>query len=128
MTSRESNILFDDIFTITGIDVEGKKFDRGPSFPPPFHHLLKLTFQPVHAVSRLVATSESHGMHLALDFNHELYPLSVGSRFTFALASSLLRAGDTETEDARNIWRPDNKGRQGIERDYDYVMYGKVSP
>ena len=30
MTSAgPSNVLFDDLFTINGIDVEGKKFDRG---------------------------------------------------------------------------------------------------
>ena len=79
------------------------------------------------SVSRLVAQSEGHGMHLALDFNTELYPLTVGARFTFALASSLSRVVDTEDSDVRNVWRPDDKGRAGIEKDYDYVMYGKVS-
>jgi hypothetical protein len=29
MTSTASNIVFDDIFTITAIDKEGKKFERG---------------------------------------------------------------------------------------------------
>lgn len=29
MATRDSNILFDDIFTINGIDTEGKRFDRG---------------------------------------------------------------------------------------------------
>jgi DNA-directed RNA polymerase I, II, and III subunit RPABC3 len=77
-------------------------------------------------VSRLVALSESHGMHLALDYNTELYPLTVGSRFTFALASSLSSSVDPDESEARNVWRPDNKGRAGIEKDYDYVMYGKV--
>jgi DNA-directed RNA polymerase I, II, and III subunit RPABC3 len=24
------------------------------------------------------------------------------------------------------VWRPDGKGRRGLEEDYDYVMYGKV--
>lgn len=73
-----------------------------------------------------MALSESHGMHLALDYNNELYPLTVGSRFTFALASSLSRSVDPDESDVRNVWRPDNKGRVGIEKDYDYVMYGKV--
>lgn len=77
-------------------------------------------------VSRLMALSESHGMHLALDYNIELYPLTVGSRFTFALASSLSRSVDPDESDVRNVWRPDNKGRAGIEKDYDYVMYGRV--
>jgi DNA-directed RNA polymerase I, II, and III subunit RPABC3 len=64
-------------------------------------------------------------MHLALDFNTELYPLSVGASFTFTLASSLSRAAETE-EDVTDVWRPDRQN-QGIERDYDYVMYGKVN-
>jgi hypothetical protein len=25
------------------------------------------------------------------------------------------------------VWRPDGKGRHGLEEDYEYVMYGKVS-
>lgn len=36
MTTAASNIVFDDIFTISAIDKEGKKFDRGSfvsSFP-----------------------------------------------------------------------------------------------
>jgi hypothetical protein len=28
--------------------------------------------------------------------------------------------------DVRDVWRPDEKGRIGIETDYQYVMYGKV--
>jgi hypothetical protein len=29
MSSRESNILFDDLFTVESVDKDGKKFDRG---------------------------------------------------------------------------------------------------
>ena len=29
MATRESNILFDDIFTVQDVDLEGKKFERG---------------------------------------------------------------------------------------------------
>jgi len=107
MASRGSNILFDDLFTVDDIDVEGKKFER---------------------VSRLVAKSHSHAMHLALDFNTELYPLHKGDIFTLAIASSLsIDATDGEDgDDVRDVWRPDEKGRQGIEKDYEYVMYGKV--
>lgn len=122
----ESNILFDDIFTIKSIDAEGKKFDRGRG------HTLITTFTYqrtqgsllLYLVSRLMATSESHGMHLALDFNTELYPLEAGGRFTFTLASSLSRGGEAD-EDARDVWRPD-RTKKGLEADYDYVMYGKV--
>jgi hypothetical protein len=30
MAASSSNIVFDDMFTLSGIDKEGKKFDRGP--------------------------------------------------------------------------------------------------
>ena len=72
-------------------------------------------------------------MDLTLDYNIELYPLREGQSFALALASSLAKgptaggAGITEEEDKdRDVWRPDGKGRRGLEEDYEYVMYGKV--
>lgn len=74
-------------------------------------------------------------MDMTLDYNTELFPLAEGQNFAMALASSLARDGGgpagadgTDAEDKdRDIWRPDGKGRRGLEEDYDYVMYGKVS-
>ncbi|KAJ3488456.1 hypothetical protein NLI96_g2807 [Meripilus lineatus] len=112
MTSNASNIVFDDIFTINAIDKEGKKFDR---------------------VSRLYAHSKNYDMDLTLDYNIELYPLKAGQSFALALASSLAKgaqggegAGGEDEEKDRDVWRPDGKGRRGLEEDYEYVMYGKV--
>lgn len=77
-------------------------------------------------------------MDLTLDYNIELFPLENGQTLALALASSLARGGSAvggtggadnaaEEEDKdRNVWRPDGKGRRGLEEDYDYVMYGKV--
>ncbi|RDX57502.1 RNA polymerase [Polyporus arcularius HHB13444] len=111
MSSNSSNVLFDDIFTINAIDKEGKKFDR---------------------VSRLYAHSKNYDMELTLDYNVELFPLQAGQSFALALASSLSRipqgvagAADDEEKD-RDVWRPDAKGRRGLDDDYEYVMYGKV--
>ncbi|KAK7064485.1 hypothetical protein R3P38DRAFT_2824824 [Favolaschia claudopus] len=117
MASATSNIAFDDIFTINAIDKEGKKFDR---------------------VSRLYAHSKNYDMDLTLDYNIELFPLQQDQSFALALASSLARGGaqattsgaegtadDPEDKD-RDVWRPDGKGRRGLEEDYEYVMYGKV--
>ncbi|KAI0726417.1 RNA polymerase [Fomitopsis betulina] len=108
MTTNTSNIVFDDIFTISAIDKEGKKFDR---------------------VSRLYAHSKNYDMDLTLDYNVELYPLQADQSFALALSSSLARgpntAGDEDEKD-RDVWRPDGKGRRGLEEDYEYVMYGKV--
>jgi hypothetical protein len=88
------------------------------------------------AVSRLYAHSKNYDMDLTLDYNTELFPLQSDQSFALALASSLARGGsgaggvDGGADDAddkdRDVWRPDGKGRRGLEEDYDYVMYGKV--
>lgn len=75
-------------------------------------------------------------MDLTLDYNFELFPLETDQSFALALASSLDRDGapptaadgDEEGDKDRHKWRPDGKGKHGLEDDYDYVMYGKVSP
>ncbi|KAF5356048.1 hypothetical protein D9756_003907 [Leucocoprinus leucothites] len=113
MANTSSNIVFDDIFTINAIDKEGKKFDR---------------------VSRLYGHSKNYDMDLTLDYNFELFPLRNGESFALALASSLDREGapsaatdgDEETDKDHHKWRPDGKGKHGLEEDYEYVMYGKV--
>ncbi|KAG6845993.1 hypothetical protein H0H87_011041 [Tephrocybe sp. NHM501043] len=117
MAVAVSSIVFDDIFTINAIDKEGKKFDR---------------------VSRLYAHSKNYEMDLTLDYNVELFPLENDDSFALALASSLARSGappgtnatdgaeDGTDDKERDVWRPDGKGRRGLEDDYDYVMYGKV--
>ncbi|KAF5377561.1 hypothetical protein D9615_005262 [Tricholomella constricta] len=117
MAAAASSIVFDDIFTINDIDKEGKKFDR---------------------VSRLYAHSKNYDMDLTLDYNIELFQLQKEESFALALASSLARGGapsganatdgaeDASDDKERDVWRPDGKGRRGLEDDYDYVMYGKV--
>lgn len=72
-------------------------------------------------------------MDLTLDYNIELYPLISGQSFALALSSSLAKGlqggeagGGEEDEKDRDVWRPDGKGRRGLEEDYEYVMYGKV--
>lgn len=112
MASSKSSIVFDDIFEIEHIDLDGQKFDR---------------------VSRLNAKSRNYGMKLTLDYNCEIFPLKVGQNVVLALASSLARDPAVSQDGAveednrdRDVWRPDGKGRRGFEDDYDYVMYGRV--
>jgi DNA-directed RNA polymerase I, II, and III subunit RPABC3 len=111
MASLTSNIVFDDIFVIKEINPEGKKFDR---------------------VSRLHAKSKNYSMELTLDYNSEIFPLNVGQDVALALASSLARGpassqeGAEEEDRDRDVWRPDAKGKRGLEDDYGYVMYGRV--
>lgn len=73
-------------------------------------------------------------MDMTLDYNKELFPLVEGQTIAVALASSLSRhvgpatgaeGADTDDKD-RDVWRPDGKGKEGLQDDYDYVMYGKV--
>lgn len=87
-------------------------------------------------VSRLFAHSSNYDMDLTLDYNTELYVLKDGDSFSLVLASSLARGGEganaangtdeTEQDKDAHVWRPDGKGRGGLEEDYEYVMYGKV--
>jgi len=111
MASSKSSVVFDDIFTVKKINLEGKKFDR---------------------VSRLHADSRNYGMELTLDYNSEIFPLDVGQNVVLALASSLARDpavsqdGPVEEDRDHDVWRPDGKGRRGFEDEYDYVMYGRV--
>lgn len=65
-------------------------------------------------------------MSLVLDYNIELYPLRVGDTFSMVLASSLSRGGMTDEDDSQAAWRP-GKVSKGIDEDYEYVMYGRVS-
>jgi hypothetical protein len=85
----------------------------------------------VAPVSRLFAHSKNYDMDMTLDYNIELFPLRENESFAMALASSLARGpgqtADGEDEKDKDVWRPDGKGRRGLEEDYDYVMYGKVS-
>ncbi|WOO82327.1 DNA-directed RNA polymerases II and V subunit 8A [Vanrija pseudolonga] len=115
---ERSNIIFEDRFTVSDVDKDGKKFDR---------------------VSRIVATSRELNMHLTLDIASELYPVAEGEAFALAVVRSL--TPDQDAKDAaadengdgaddegnrkvrRELWRaPD----QGLANDYDYVMHGKI--
>jgi len=84
-------------------------------------------------VSRLYAHSKNYDMDLTLDYNIELFSLAPNESFALALASSLVNGAPPTNPDAnededkdKDVWRPDGKGRRGLEEEYDYVMYGKV--
>ncbi|XP_057855096.1 DNA-directed RNA polymerases II and V subunit 8A [Cryptomeria japonica] len=91
-------LLFEDIFTITRIDPDGKKFDK---------------------VSRIEAHSEQFDMHMLLDVNIDVYPVSVGEKFTVALAPTLSLDGTPDTGYFTG-------GRKSLADKYEYVMYGKL--
>ncbi|CAM6043593.1 unnamed protein product [Sphagnum compactum] len=94
------SVLFEDIFTISVVDPDGKKFDR---------------------VSRLVAHSEQFDMDLLLDVNIDVYPIARSEKkFTLALAATLNLDG------APDDGTFDQTRRKSLADKYEYVMYGKV--
>lgn len=61
--------LFEDVFEVTEIDKEGKRFD---------------------SVSRIECRGEDHeDVHLSLDYNCDIYKLKIGQKFDFMLRTSL---------------------------------------
>lgn len=96
-----STTLFDDIFKITSVD--SARYDR---------------------VSRIVGQStNAQDLHLTLDINSELFPVTKGATVSVALARSL--SLDSELP-AGTGYRQAKPGERSLADDYDYVMYGTV--
>eukprot|EP00262_Sarcandra_glabra_P008064 TRINITY_DN21237_c0_g1_i1.p1 TRINITY_DN21237_c0_g1~~TRINITY_DN21237_c0_g1_i1.p1 ORF type:complete len:146 (-),score=32.32 TRINITY_DN21237_c0_g1_i1:177-614(-) len=93
------DLLFEDIFTSISLDPDGKKFDK---------------------VSRIEARSEQFDMYMLLDVNTEVYPLSIGEKFTMVLAPTLSLDG---TPDSGYFTQG---GRKSLADKFEYVMHGKV--
>uniref|UniRef100_I1Q4W0 Uncharacterized protein n=1 Tax=Oryza glaberrima TaxID=4538 RepID=I1Q4W0_ORYGL len=91
--------LFEDIFTVTRLDPDGKKFDR---------------------VSRIEARSEQFDMYMQLDVATEVYPMRAGDRFTMVLAPTLNLDGTPDTGFYTQA------GRKTLADKFDYVMHGKL--
>ncbi|RKP09916.1 RNA polymerase [Thamnocephalis sphaerospora] len=108
--SGKENVLFSDVFDVKDVDRDGKKFDR---------------------VSRINARSENYDMEMTLDVNSELYPMEIGDKFAFALASSLslekqAATGD-DAEKTEESWRDLSRRNEPTLADsYEYVMHGRV--
>ncbi|OVA12728.1 RNA polymerase [Macleaya cordata] len=92
-------LLFEDIFTLIRLDPDGKKFDK---------------------VSRIEAKSEQFDMYMQLDVNTEIYPLSVGDKFTMVLAPTLSLDGTPDTGYFTQ------GGRKSLADKFEYVMHGKL--
>lgn len=91
-------VLFEDIFTIVGMDPDGKKWDR---------------------VHRFVAHSDLD-MDLLFDVNTDVYPMALEEKFALALATTLSLDG---TPDDGFF---DQSGRKSLADKFEYVMYGKL--
>ncbi|CAN6291103.1 unnamed protein product [Urochloa humidicola] len=91
--------LFDDVFIVTRLDPDGKKFDK---------------------VSRVEAKSEVPGMYMQLDVAIEVYPMRVGEKFKMVLAETLNLDGSADTGYYTQA------GQETLADKYDYVMQGKL--
>ncbi|KAK9102483.1 hypothetical protein Sjap_019737 [Stephania japonica] len=94
-----ADLLFEDIFKVNHIDLDGKKFDK---------------------VSRIVAQSEQFDMYMKLDVNTEIYPLRVDEKFTMVLAPTLNLDGTPDT--GFYTQGP----RKSLADKFEYVMHGKL--
>lgn len=99
--SEHKLLILEDLFKISAIDPDGKKFDR---------------------VSRIKATGENLDMEMLLDVSIEVYPLKVGERLNLALAKTLSLDGTPSDEGS---YRPDLVG-PSLADNYEYVMYGRL--
>lgn len=97
-----SAFVIEDIFTVSKVDPDGKKFDR---------------------VSRLILTSEALHLTMLLDVNVELYPMRQGERFSVALSKTISLDGQVGPMDD-GLWHP-NPGPTLADQ-YEYVMWGKA--
>ncbi|KAH7395008.1 hypothetical protein DE146DRAFT_67831 [Phaeosphaeria sp. MPI-PUGE-AT-0046c] len=94
--------VFEETFSITNINKE--KYDR---------------------VSRLSGTSSDSSLTMTLDYNHELFPLTMGESINLVLATTLSLDG-TQKEGAETSWRSVSKpGTATLADMYDYVCHGK---
>ena len=100
-SGSSSNVVkFEAMFETIESDPEGKKFDR---------------------VSRFECRSTPYGdSELAIDVNVDIYPIEVGTKFTFVLASTLNVDGKPEDP---MTFDPNTKG--SLADEYEYVMHGK---
>ncbi|KAE8770063.1 UPF0235 protein [Hordeum vulgare] len=99
ITRKMAEHLFEDIFHVTRIDPDGKKFDR---------------------VNRIEARSEQLDMYMQLDIATDVYPMHMGDKFTMVLAPTLNLDGTPDTGYYTQA------GRKTLADKYDYVMHGKL--
>lgn len=115
--------LFQDIFTVTGVNPDGKKFDKG-AHPQLLRNLSCHTVADLaivcFAVNRLICKSETYEMDLSLDIASEVYPLKTGDKFSMCLRSTLRRDGKPDDGEY------DQSGEGSVLDDYEYGMSGKV--
>tara|TARA_B100000073_G_scaffold304664_1_gene273398 strand:+ start:374 stop:952 length:579 start_codon:yes stop_codon:yes gene_type:complete len=94
-------IKFEAMFETIDVDPDGKKFDR---------------------VSRFVCRSTPYGdAEVTVDVNVDVYPIEVGTKFTYVLASTLNTDGSPEDPTTFD----QTAGKESLADEYEYVTHGK---
>eukprot|EP00543_Licmophora_paradoxa_P003343 CAMPEP_0202445654 /NCGR_PEP_ID=MMETSP1360-20130828/4426_1 /ASSEMBLY_ACC=CAM_ASM_000848 /TAXON_ID=515479 /ORGANISM="Licmophora paradoxa, Strain CCMP2313" /LENGTH=148 /DNA_ID=CAMNT_0049061989 /DNA_START=39 /DNA_END=485 /DNA_ORIENTATION=- len=101
MDSAAKVTLFEDIFEITTLNPDGKKFE---------------------AVNRLNATGTTFECSLLLDINSQIYNVLDGEKVTIVLASTLHLDGSP----ADHFSFHPNATEPTLADNYEYVMHGRV--
>ena len=82
--------LIDDTLLVSGINKEGKVFEK---------------------VSRISGTTEILKLNIELDVNTDIYPIQEGSMYEFCLANSLTSDGVEDFD----LFRNNNRDNQNVE-------------
>lgn len=101
MSSTAKVTLFEDIFEVTALNPEGKKFER---------------------VNRIAATGTTYECDLLLDMNSQIYSVKDGEKITLVLASTLNLDGTPDDHFSYNS----RSGEPSLADTYEYVMHGRV--
>lgn len=101
MASTAKVTLFEDIFDVTALNPDGKKFER---------------------VNRIAATGTTYECDLLLDMNSQIYSVKDGEKITLVLASTLNLDG---TPDDHFSYNP-RSDEPSLADTYEYVMHGRV--
>ena len=109
-------------------------------YPPPllledFFTVLEVDNQ-FEKVSRVRSHSHVHQLQCELDINTDIYPITVGERFSIALSLSLEYSKDQDVKIEELIAQPHTQGGQRYDptvlsrptllNHYEYVMFGRV--
>lgn len=101
MSSTAKVTLFEDIFEVTALNPDGKKFER---------------------VNRIAATGTTYECDLLLDMNSQIYSVKDGDKITLVLASTLNLDGTPDDHFSYNS----RSGEPSLADTYEYVMHGRV--
>jgi DNA-directed RNA polymerase I, II, and III subunit RPABC3 len=101
MSSTAKVTLFEDIFEVTALNPDGKKFEK---------------------VNRIAATGTTYECDLLLDMNSQIYSVKDGEKITLVLASTLNLDGTPDDHFSYNS----RSGEPSLADTYEYVMHGRV--